>query len=65
MRRWWVRLLAVIAVVALLLLAATYLVTDTNWGRERVRRYVVGVLQRNSHGIIHIGGVSSCTRSAL
>ena len=58
MRRWVARLIAVIAVVALLLLAATLLVTDTNWGRERVRRYALGVIQRNSHGIVHIGSVS-------
>jgi hypothetical protein len=58
MRRWVARLLAVIAVVALLLVAATFLVTNTNWGRERVRRYAVGVVERNSHGIVHIGSVS-------
>src|SRR5882762_1650185 len=58
MRRWVPRLIAVIAVVALLLLAATLLVTDTNWGRERVRRYALGIIQRNSHGIVHIGSVS-------
>jgi autotransporter translocation and assembly factor TamB len=58
MRKWVGRLLAVIAVVALLLLAATFLVTNTNWGRERVRRYVLGIAQGNSHGIVHIGSVS-------
>ena len=58
MRRWVVRLLAGLAVVALLVVAATLLVTNTNWGRERVRRYVLGIVQRNSHGIIHIGSVS-------
>jgi hypothetical protein len=58
MSKWWVRLLAVIAVVALLLVGAAYLVTNSDWGRERVRRYIVGILQRNSHGIIHIGSVS-------
>ena len=58
MRRWVVRLLAGLAVVALLLVAAMFLVTNTNWGRERVRRYVLGIVQRNSHGIVHIGSVS-------
>ena len=58
MRRRLARLLAGIAVVALLLLAATFLVTNTNWGRERVRGYVLGLIQRNSHGIVHIGSVS-------
>ncbi|HXL85923.1 MAG TPA: hypothetical protein VN927_01870, partial [Gemmatimonadaceae bacterium] len=58
MRRWVARLLAGLAVVALLLLAATFLVTNTDWGRERVRRYVLGIIQRNSHGIVHLGSVS-------
>jgi autotransporter translocation and assembly factor TamB len=58
MRRWWVRLLAVLAVVALLLLGAAFLITNSDWGRERVRRYVEGLIQRNSHGIVHIGSVT-------
>jgi len=58
MRRWWVRLLAVLAVVALLLLAAVFLVTNSDFGRERVRRYVEGLIQRNSHGLVHIGSVT-------
>jgi translocation and assembly module TamB len=58
MRRWWVRLLAGLAVVALLLLAAAYVVTNSDWGRERVRRYVLGLIQGNSHGIVHIGSMT-------
>ena len=58
MRRWLVRLLAVVAVVALVLLVATLLVTNSDWGRERIRRYVVGLIQNNSHGIVHIGSVT-------
>ncbi|GAC1409006.1 MAG: hypothetical protein NVSMB53_00410 [Gemmatimonadaceae bacterium] len=58
MRRWWARLLAVLAVVALLLLAGAYLLTNTGWGRERIRRYVVGLIQGNSHGLVHVGSVS-------
>ena len=65
MRRWVGRLLAGIAVVALLLLAATFLVTNTNWGRERVRRYVLGLIQRNSHGIVHIGRVTGSLLSGF
>ncbi len=45
-------------VVVLLLVGAAYLITNSDWGRERVRRYVVGVIQNNSHGIVHIGSVS-------
>ena len=58
MRRWWVRLIAVLAVVALLLVLVTFLITNSDWGRERVRRYVEGLIQRNSHGLVHIGSVS-------
>jgi hypothetical protein len=58
MRRWWVRLLAGLVVVALLLVAAVYVVSNTDWGRERVRRYVLNLIQNNSHGIVHIGSVS-------
>jgi hypothetical protein len=58
MRRWWVRLLVALAVVVLLLVGAAYLITNTDFGRERVRRYVEGLIQRNSHGLVHIGGVS-------
>ena len=58
MPKWVVRLLAGIAVVALLAVAAVFLITNTNWGRERVRRYVLGIIQGNSHGIVHIGSVS-------
>src|SRR6266849_200870 len=57
-KKWWVRLLAGVAVVVLLLIGATYLVTNSDWGRERIRRYVVGVIQNNSHGIVRIGSVS-------
>jgi translocation and assembly module TamB len=58
MRRWWVRLLLGLVVVVLLLIGGVLLITNTDWGRERVRRYVEGLVQRNSHGLVHIGGVT-------
>ena len=58
MRRWWVRLIAALLVVVLLLLGGVVLLTNSNWGRERVRRYVEGLIQRNSHGLVHIGKVT-------
>ncbi len=58
MRRWWVRVLAGLAVVVLLLLGVALLITNSDWGRERVRRYVEGLIQRNSHGIVHISAVT-------
>ncbi|HEV7839368.1 MAG TPA: hypothetical protein VGO75_14970, partial [Gemmatimonadaceae bacterium] len=58
MRSRLVRLLAVLAVVALLLVAGVFLLTNSDWGRERIRRYVVNLIQNNSHGLVHIGSVS-------
>ncbi|HEX9249940.1 MAG TPA: hypothetical protein VF856_10600, partial [Gemmatimonadaceae bacterium] len=52
------RLLAGVAVVVLLLIGAAYLLTNSDWGRERIRRYVLGIIQNNSHGIVRIGSVS-------
>jgi translocation and assembly module TamB len=58
MRRRWVRVIAAVVVVLLLLLGGVMLVTNSNWGHERVRRYVEGLIQRNSHGLVHIGSVT-------
>lgn len=58
MRRWWVRVLAVVAVVALLLLGAAYLLTNADWGREQIRRRLVAFIENNSHGRVHIGEVT-------
>jgi hypothetical protein len=56
--KWWFRLIAVVVLVVVLLVGAAYLITNSDWGRERVRRYVEGLIQRNSHGIVHIGSVT-------
>jgi translocation and assembly module TamB len=58
MRRWWVRVIAVVVVLGVLLVGVAFLLTNSDFGRERIRRYIVGVLQKNSHGIIHIGSVT-------
>ena len=58
MRRWWVRALIGLVVVVLLLLGGVLLITNTDWGRERVRSYVENLIQKNSHGLVHIGGVT-------
>jgi autotransporter translocation and assembly factor TamB len=47
-----------VIVVVLLLVSAAYLITNSDWGRERVRRYVEGLIQSNSHGFVHIGSVT-------
>src|SRR5450756_1655034 len=56
--RWWVRLLAGVAVVALLLVGVAYLLTNSDWGRARIRDYVLGLVQSNTHGIVHIGSIT-------
>src|SRR3981081_2603152 len=57
-RKWWVRLLAGVAVGVLLLIGAAHLLTHSDWGRERSHRYVVGIMQNNRHRIGRIGSVS-------
>src|SRR6266513_4253016 len=58
MRRRVLIAITAILVVVLLIIGGVFLVTNTNWGRERVRRYVEGLIQRNSHGLVHIGSVT-------
>jgi len=53
-----VRLLAGVAVVALLLVGVAYLLTNSDWGRARIRGYVLGLVQSNTHGIVHIGSIT-------
>ncbi|HLA14849.1 MAG TPA: hypothetical protein VJZ25_07480, partial [Gemmatimonadaceae bacterium] len=57
-RWWWLRLLAVLAVVAVVLFGAAYILTNSDWGREHIRRRLVALLQDNSHGIVHVGKVT-------
>ncbi|HMG69696.1 MAG TPA: hypothetical protein VK544_01180, partial [Gemmatimonadaceae bacterium] len=47
-----------LAAVVVVLLGAALLFTNTDFGRERIRRYIEGLIQDNSHGIVHIGGVT-------
>ena len=58
MRTALLRFFAALTIVAILVVGGVYLVTNTNWGREQVRRRLVGLLQDNSHGIIRIGRVT-------
>jgi translocation and assembly module TamB len=58
MRKALIRFFAAIVIVALLLVLGVYTLTNTNWGREQVRKKIVAMLQDNSHGIIHIGSIS-------
>ena len=58
MRRRVLIALAALVVIVLLLIGGVLLITNTNWGRERVRRYVENWLRNNSHGLVHIGKVT-------
>lgn len=55
MRRTLPRVLAVIVVFLLLAWGAVYLITNTDWGREQVRKRLAALIQGNSHGIVRIG----------
>ncbi|MEO7454689.1 MAG: translocation/assembly module TamB domain-containing protein [Gemmatimonadaceae bacterium] len=48
------RLLVVLSVVAILGVVTVWVATNTDFGRERVRRYVVGILQHQTHGIVRV-----------
>ena len=51
------RLLVVLSVVAVLAVIAVWLLTNTDFGRERVRRYALSMLGGATHGIVKIGAV--------
>jgi translocation and assembly module TamB len=51
------RLLVVLSVVAVLAIGALWMLTNTDWGRERVRRYALGAIGGSTHGIVTIGAV--------
>src|SRR5688500_19807566 len=58
MLKYFIRSLAVIAIVALVVLIAVYSITRTEWGHEQVRRRMLQALQNNTHGILRIVRVS-------
>ncbi len=53
--------LKVILIVIAVILGAVFLgvmtLTNTNWGRERVRRIALGALGSSVHGIVHLGAI--------
>ncbi len=54
MARRLFRLFVVLSVVAILAVIATFIFTNTDFGRERARRFVLGILQGQTHGIVKI-----------
>jgi autotransporter translocation and assembly factor TamB len=51
------RLLVVLLVVATLALVVLWVGTNTEFGRERVRRFALSMLGGSTHGIVRIGGI--------
>jgi translocation and assembly module TamB len=51
------RVLLVLLVLFVIALTAVWIGTNTEFGRERVRRYALGMLGGATHGIVRIGGV--------
>jgi translocation and assembly module TamB len=52
-----IRLAIVLGVVAILALVTLWVGTNTEFGRERVRRLALTTLAGNTHGIVKIGGI--------
>jgi translocation and assembly module TamB len=57
MLRRLLRLLVVLSVIAVLAVVAVWLLTNTDFGRERVRRMALSMLGGATHGIVKIGAV--------
>lgn len=47
--------LAVVAVLVLALVGTLFVFTNTDYGRERVRRFALAQLQKQAHGIVRMG----------
>jgi translocation and assembly module TamB len=57
MLRRLARLAIVLLVLVTVALVAVWVVTNTRYGRERVRRLALGALRGATHGVVQIGGV--------
>ena len=53
------RLLVVLSVVAILAVVATWLLTNTDFGRERSRRFIVDLLNAQTHGMVKVDAMHS------
>ena len=58
MKRHFIRVLAVIALLVFIVVIGVFTVANTDWGRGKVRDKIVGIIQDNSHGIVKVGSVS-------
>jgi autotransporter translocation and assembly factor TamB len=51
------RVLVVLLAIVTLALVAVWVVTNTEFGRERVRRFALKSLAGSTHGIVRMGGI--------
>jgi Uncharacterized protein involved in outer membrane biogenesis len=58
MRRHFVRVLAVVVVLAMLAVIFVFGLANTDWGRAQIQKRVVASLQGAVHGILRVGSVS-------
>ena len=57
MRRVLVVLAGILAVVVIVAVIGVLVLSQTDWGRERVRRMALSALEGSAHGIVRIGAV--------
>ena len=52
------RLLVVLLAITTLALVGVWVLTNTDYGRNRVRSYALGALARSTHGVVRIGAIT-------
>ncbi len=59
---WWGEVVGAIVLASLIVIVlgatAVYILSSTDWGRERTRRYAEALLQKSVHGRVRIGKLS-------
>jgi translocation and assembly module TamB len=58
MRRHFIRVLAVLVVLAMVGIIVAFGLANTDWGRGQIQKRLVPTLQASTHGIIRVGSVS-------
>ena len=58
MRRHFIRVLAVLVVLAMVGVIIVFGLANTDWGRGQVQKRLVPVLQGSTHGLLRVGSVS-------
>lgn len=58
MARRWIIAMTIVAVLGLFALAAVVMITQTDYGRERVRRVTLNLLQDKTRGLVRVGRIT-------